>query len=108
MLKYVIDTNLKDNEPMAFVAENQVWDKKTLKQLKEEYNIIFMTSGDGVKPIMIIDREYSSPLIVIGSEDDGIIQFKREFGHFINCFSSYWIKSFIADLEEVLKICEKK
>ena len=108
MLQYVWNEDLADDESMMFVAENQCWDKTTLKQLKEEYNIIFMTSGDAVKPIMIIDRNYSEPLIVIGSEDDGTIYFHRKYGQFENCFSSYWIKSLIADLEETLKICNSR
>ena len=106
MLEYVFNTDLEDDEPMMFCAEDQCWDDATLKQLKEEYNIIFMTSGDAVKPVMIVNSNSKYPLIVIGSEDDGTLYFKRQYGQFINCFSAYWVKSLIADLEEALRICK--
>ena len=105
MLQYVFNTNLEDDEPMMFSAEDQCWDDDTLKQLKEEYNIIFMTSGDAVKPVMIINTNSKYPLFVIGSEDDGTLFFHREYGQFTNCFSAYWAKSLIADLEEALQVC---
>jgi hypothetical protein len=107
MLSYVWNEELEDNEPMMFVAEDQCWDKATLKQLKKEHNIVFMTSGDGVMPIMIINKDSDNPLFVIGHEDDGTIQFDREYGHLSHCFSFYWVKSLIADLEEALRVCKK-
>lgn len=107
MLSYVFNENLEDDETMMFSAEDQRWDDDTLKQLKEEYNIVFMTSGDAVKPVMIINSNSKYPLLVIGSEDDGTLYFKRKYGQFINCFSAYWAKSLIADLEEALRICNE-
>lgn len=107
MLQYVWNEELADNESMMFVAEEQCWDKATLKQLKEEHNIVFKTSGDAVMPIMIINKDSENPLFVIGHEDDGTIQFEREYGNLSHCFSFYWVKSLIADLEEALKICGK-
>lgn len=107
MLEYVFNTDLEDNEPMMFCAEEQCWDDATLKQLREEHDIIFMTSGDGVMPVMILNKDGQYPLFVLGSEDDGTIFFKREYGHFVNTFSSYWVRYLIADLEEALKVCGK-
>lgn len=107
MLQYVFNTDLEDNEPMTFCAEEQCWDDTTLKQLREEHDIIFMTSGDGVMPIMILNKDSQYPLFVLGSEDDGRIFFKREYGQFTNAFSPYWVKFLIADLEEALKVCNK-
>ena len=107
MLQYVWNTNLKDDEPVIFSAENQCWDKKTLKELKHKYDVVFMTSGDAVFPIMIINKDGQYPLLAIGTEDDGTIIFKRKNGHFLHTFSPYWVKSFVADLEEAAKICEK-
>ena len=107
MLKYVFNTDLEDDEPMMFSAEDQCWDDDTLKQLKEEYNIVFMTKGDGVMPVMILNKDSQYPLFVLGGEDDGTIFFKREYGQFRNTFSPYWVKYLIADLEEALKICKK-
>lgn len=107
MLEYVFDTNLEDNDTMMFCAEDQCWDKATLKQLKEEYNIVFMTSGDAVKPVMIINKDSEYPLVVIGTEDDGTLYFKRRYGQFENCFSPYWIEPLIADLNEALRLCKK-
>lgn len=107
MLQYIFNTDLEDDEPMMFSAEEQCWDDATLKQLREEYNIIFMTSGDGVMPIMILNKDSKYPLLVLGSEDDGTIFFKREYGTFQNTFSPYWVKSLIADLEEALRVCNK-
>ena len=97
MLQYVWKEELEKDEPMMFVAEEQCWDKATLKQLKEEHDIVFKTSGDAVMPIMIINKDSDNPLFVIGYEDDGTIQFERKYGQLINCFSFYWVKSLIAD-----------
>lgn len=108
MLAYVFDENLEDDEPMMFSAEDQCWDKKTLKQLRDEYNIIFMTSGDGVMPVMILNKDSKHPLFVLGSEDDGTIFFKRKYGQFQNCFSPYWVDSLIADLQEAVKFYNYK
>lgn len=107
MLQYVFNTDLEDDEPMMFSAEEQCWDDATLKQLREEYNIIFMTSGDGVMPIMILNKDSKYPLLVIGSEDDGTIFFERKYGTLAHTFSPYWVKSLIADLEEALMVCNK-
>ncbi len=90
------------NEPWMFSAEDQRWDDETLRQLKEEYNIIFMTSGDGVIPVMI-SEEWG---IILGIEDDGTIQFKRRYGQPEMCFSKVWLKSLIADLQEAYKLIE--
>lgn len=107
MLQYVFNTDLEDDEPMMFCAEEQCWDDATLKQLREEYNIIFMTSGDGVMPVMILNKNSKYPLLVIGTEDDGTIQFERKYGSLRHSFSPYWVKSLIADLEEALRVCNK-
>ena len=32
MLQYVADGELEDNEPIMFVAEDQCWDKATLRK----------------------------------------------------------------------------
>ena len=107
MLQYAYTTGLDHNEPMMFVAEEQNWDELTLKQLKEEYNIIFMTNGRGVMPIMVVNKNSKNPLFVIGHEDDGRIYFKREFGQFCDCFSYCWVKPLISDIKEALKFCEE-
>ena len=107
MLQYVFNENLEDDEPMMFSAEDQCWDDATLKQLREEHNIIFMTAGDGVMPVMILNKNSKYPLLVIGTEDDGTIQFEREYGSLRHSFSPYWVKSLIADLEEALRICNE-
>ena len=111
MLEYVKIDNLKDDEPVMFCAEEQYWDDATLKQLKEEYNVIFMTGGEGVNPVMIVDKgngKFHHFLFVIGSEDDGCIQFERAYGQFKNSFHYVWAKYLIADLQEAMKICEKQ
>ena len=88
------------NEPWMFIAENQCWDKATLNQLLDEYKIVFMTSGDGVLPVMIDERGF----IILGSEDDGCIQFPRCHGSFMFHFHPNWIEPFIADLKEAHKL----
>lgn len=105
MLQYVFNTDSKDDEPMMLCAEEQCWDDDTLKQLRDEYNIIFMTGGDGVTPVMVLNKDSDNPILVLGSEDDGTIKFKRRYGNFVNAFSSYWAKFLIADIEEALRIC---
>lgn len=107
MLQYVFNTDLEDDEPIMFSAYDQCWDETTLKQLKDEYNVVFMTNGDGVCPVMIVNTDSKYPLIVIGSEDDGTIHFERKYGQFRHCFSAYWTKFLIADLEEALRMCNE-
>lgn len=101
MIEYSFMDDLEDDEPAMLSAEDQTWDEATLKQLREEYNIIFMTGGDAVMPIMIINKE-THPLLVIGHEDDGTICFDRQYGQYINKFSLYWVESLIADLKEAV------
>ena len=98
----MIQNTWKDAETgsLRIIAENQEWDADTLKELREKHNIIFMTSGSGICPIMIIPREINSPLIAIGSEDDGCITFEKHYGQFMNSMDIYWIDSLIADLKE--------
>ena len=107
MLQYVFNEHLRKDDPMIFVAEDQRWDEATLRELKEKYNIVFMTQKDGVMPIMILNKDSDNPIFVIGSEDDGRLHFKRKYGNFSNCFSFHWTKFLIADLEEALRICNK-
>ena len=108
MLEYVFNEVENDDDPIMFSAENQCWDAATLKQLKEEYDIVFMTNDDAVIPVMVLNKNTDYPLLVLGSEDDGTITFKRKYGNFVNCFSPYWVKSLIADLQEAVKLCKKK
>lgn len=106
MIEYVFDEGLDADEPMIITAEDQCWDDATLKQLRDEYNIVFMTNGDAVLPVMILNKN-KHPLLVIGSEDDGRIHFERKYGQFVHAFSSYWVESFVSDLREAAKICNE-
>lgn len=87
-------------------AENQVWDKQTIQQLKDDYNIIFMTNGDGVNPIKVvkIGNGYG---VAIGSKDDGTIFFNKSFGNYENSFHSSLIDSLIADLQAAKSYIEE-
>ena len=85
----------RTNEPVMFYADNQTWDKKTLKQLKDEYNVIF---NGGIMAFMVLNGGTGHPLIAVGHEDDGVIWFDRRYGQFAECFSTYWIDSVIACL----------
>lgn len=71
-------------------AENQSWDKKTVKQLKNEYNIFY--DGTGCYGFEVIPRGQSNPLIRIYEEDDGFLH-KTDIE-----FDIYWLKSFIKNL----------
>lgn len=96
MINYVFD----DEDYLRIFAEDQMWDKATLKQLKEEYNIFFMNGGDGVRPVMIKDN-----MVIIGLEDDGQIAFRKSKNYcrdFLDGFSIYWLKFLIADLQAAL------
>lgn len=106
MLEYVFDENLKDNEPAIYSAYNQRWDKATLDELRDKYDVIFMTGGDGVVPVKIIAKESSNPSIALGTEDDGTIIFPRKYGDFANRISTAWIPFLIKDLEEVMRIID--
>lgn len=84
---------------LRITAEDQSWNKKTLKQLRDEHDIIFMSAGDGVIPVKVFKygKHYG---IVLGSEDDGTMRFERYFSDFKHGFSDYWIDFLIADLQE--------
>lgn len=101
MIQYV-DDYINDDWGEGYLkitAEDQSWDKETLKQLREEYDVIFMSAGDGVTPIKIFKygEHYG---VALGSEDDGTMRFERHFGDFKHGFSDYWIDFLIADLQE--------
>ncbi len=109
MIKYVDDyvennTLLDDfgEGGLMISAENQCWDKQTLKQLRDEYDIIFMSEGDGATPIKVVKygKHYG---IALGSEDDGTMFFEKYFDNYKHMFSEYWIDSLIADLHEAKK-----
>lgn len=96
----------KDNDfegKLVISAEDQCWDKKTLKQLRDEHDIIFMSAGDGVIPVKVI--KYGDNYgVALGSEDDGTIAFEQ-YGYgdtkqYEHMFSEYWIDKLIADLQE--------
>lgn len=96
----------KDNDfegKLVISAEDQCWDKKTLKQLRDEHDIIFMSAGDGVIPIKVI-KYGDSYGVALGSEDDGTIAFEQ-YGYgdtklYEHMFSECWIDKLIADLQE--------
>ena len=96
----MISHHWNDSDCFRVFAEDQRWDAATLQQLREEYNIFFMSNGkDAVNPLMVIPRGAGSPLIVVGWEDDGQIGFnKNEYGNWVKTFSAFWIDSFIDDL----------
>lgn len=92
---------------LIIVAEDQCWDKKTLEQLRDEYDIIFMSSGAGVTPVKVI--KYGDNYgVTLGSEDDGIIKFEQySEGNYKHMFSEYWIDKLIADLQEAKQYIAK-
>lgn len=101
MLDYIrwLDDDIGPDEPLYLSARNQEWDDATLKQLRDDYHIFFMSGGNGVIPVMVLQRTSSAdPLIILGSEDDGTIRFDRYYGQFQTCFSSYWVPYLVSDL----------
>lgn len=93
--------HFSDPDCERFFAVDQCWDAETLKEIKEKYNIFFMSNGkDAATPLMVIPRPGMNPLIVVGWEDDGQIGFdKDQYGNWVKTFSAGWIDSFIADLQ---------
>lgn len=113
MIKYIDDytenNSLLDNFGegcLMISAEDQHWDKQTLKQLRDEHDIIFMSAGDGVIPVKVIKygEHYG---VALGSEDDGTMMFEKYFNSYKHMFSEYWIDSLIADLQEAKKHISK-
>lgn len=89
MLQYVeLPDDKYGDDPWIFSAEDQCWDDETLRQLKEEYNVVFMTNGDGVTPVMV-SKEWG---VILGHEDDGTIQFRRRYGQPEMYFSKYGLR----------------
>lgn len=98
----------RSDEPVRFYAENQTWDKKTLKQLRDEYGVIF---NGGIRAFMLIKRNNplaANPLVAVGHEDDGILTFEKYCGHYSDCFSAYWIDSLIECLKETRKEVKRR
>lgn len=75
----------EEDDDFMLSAFEQTWDEATIKQLRDEYNIIF---NCGVHPILVLGKGSDHPLLVVGSEDDGTILFRRRYGQFENCFFS--------------------
>lgn len=105
---YVYEDEWVDKENIyreCYIAEEQVWDKEALERLWESHNIVF--DGCGVKPIKIIGKDSANPIIAFGSEDDGTIQFERDYyggeepSNYRFACSAYWIDSIIEHLQEV-------
>lgn len=96
------------DKKLIFTAEDQCWDETTLEELRTKYNIIFMTAGDGVRPIMIVEREGEESLIVIGGEDDGQIFFHKPYGQLANALSVHWIPYLVSDLLKAKEIVDFK
>lgn len=90
MISFVWD----EDDSLIISADEQLWDKATLEELKENYGIVFMTAGDAVIPVLV-----RGDIIYLGSEDDGTIFFEK-YGpdSFAHGFSKYWIPHLIADL----------
>lgn len=92
------------NAPIMLSAEDQCWDDGTLNELREKYNIFFMSNNmDSVHPIMIRDN-----ICYIGHEDDGTIYFDRKYGHPTGGFSAFWIDSLINELMVVKEYLNHK
>lgn len=89
---------INNEEDLIIFSEDQYWDKDTLAQLREEYNIFFMTNGNGVVPIMVKDD-----LIIFGNEDDGMIHINKN-----HAIHYGWIPYLIADLEAAVGTIEHK
>ena len=102
MLRYVDIPDDYEDDSIMFVAEDQCWDDATLKQLRDEYNVVFRTNGDGVTPIMVSEKWG----IVLGTEDDGTIQFPRHYGQPAIRFSKIWADDLIADLKAACSLIE--
>lgn len=92
------DECFADGTFLEIEAYNQEWDKETLKELREEHNIVFMSDGDSVTPILV-----ENGIIHIGIEDDGTLFFMND-GISI---SGNWIDSLIAELKEAKKLINK-
>ena len=107
MIKYYFEPEDSD-DPLMISAEDQAWDDATLKQLWDDYRVLFMSNGDGVIPVMVTHYESNNPIIVLGIEDDGTIQFPRHYSQYDFCFSAYWIDGLCADLQEAKRRIQNK
>ncbi len=90
--------NLLDDEPVYFSAYDQRWDNQTIQELWDKYHVFY---NGGIHAYLILPRKTSDPLIITGYEDDGRIQFPRNYRHFEHPYSSYWLKSLITDLTDI-------
>lgn len=97
------DDECYSDATLEISTHNQVWDKKSLKELKD-MGILFMNGKhDACIPVRVINKDYYDiPMIEIGSEDDGTIFFGGENS---KIFSSYWLDGLIEDLKAAKKYC---
>lgn len=101
------EKELKNDEPFIISVEDQLYDEETLRQLRDEHNVIFMTGGNGVLPIMVLN-ERKNPLLAIGHEDDGTIFFDRKYGQYSNTLSPHWVDYLVSDLREAVRFIRRK
>lgn len=108
MIRYVDYYEDSDYEGRLVIkAEDQSWNKRTLKQLREEHDIIFKSAKDAVTPVKVLRAGNGRYGIALGSEDDGTIQFEQYGGEesrsYKHEFSDYWIDALISDLQAAKK-----
>lgn len=101
---HINDNNWNDeDDTYMLIAEEQRWDFATIKQLRDEYDIVF---DDGVHPVLVLNKGTDHPLLAVGYEDDGTLFFHRKYGQFINCFSPYYVEALCENLVEAKKLAE--
>lgn len=84
-----------DGSEMWIFAADQTWTTEDYARLRDKYNVYY--TGD-VNPVIVIPRRMTTPLFLIGTEDDGAIYFN--FGD-RNKKDVMWIDGLIRTLEMV-------
>lgn len=104
MIDYTINFDKKyANEDIILHSEYEKWDKKTLKELREKYNIFFRSnSNKSCISVMLNDDTFS-----IGIEHEGTIHFHLAGKTPMYTASIENIPALIEDLKEIFKFYYK-
>ena len=96
--------NCYSDAELEISTADQWWDKESLKELKEDHHIFFMSKSDAAFPVQVIFDETNKPQSFrFGVEDDGTVFFGENIGVHAHVL---WIDSLIKDLQAAKKFIE--
>ena len=96
-------SNVSEENEFILSVFGQEFTPEALKELQRDHGITFMSSGDGVTPVMVRGNMFA-----IGIEDDGNLFFNTHEDGSIDGIHIMWLPSLIADLQRAYAIWKVK